>query len=489
MKNNNSITTSAPGKLLVMGDHAVVYGYPCIVTAINERMYATVSIVDSTTLSIDAPDVGVSGYLKSLSDLGDGTEPKGVRFIEFAVKNFIAKYAVSDGISIVTRSEFSSTLGFGSSSACIVSVLYALFCLYERTDNKALFELAYKTVHDVQGAGSGFDVASAMFGGTLYYSKLGQIIEPVGLQIPLIVGYSGTKADTTEMIQSVAKKQKENSQKVERIFSAIGTLVDDAKIKIEEGEWDRVGTLMKFNQEYLRDLGVSTEKLETLIKAVSESGAYGSKLSGAGGGDCMIALVSEGSRDAVIASIKSAGGVVIPVVTGEEGMRIETTDNQNEQLIVVDKNDEILEYASRATCHSNPSLIHRTVGVLLFDTQGRVLLQKRSRTKDMDAGLWGISAAGHVTKGQTDEEAAHRELLEEVGVDTDLEYVEKIFIQNEKESERAVLFKGVHAGPFAINEEEVEKVEWMDGATIRNSTELVFTDGAKKALQIVGVLP
>jgi mevalonate kinase len=167
-------------------------------------------------------------------------------------------------------------------------------------------------------------VAASTWGETLYFVAGGKVIEPLAIEkLPLIVGYTGVKADTTTLIKQVAEKKEKNPEKVERIFQGIATLVEDAKIKLRQGDWERVGKLMDFNQEYLRDLGVSSEKLETLIIAAKSAGAWGAKLSGAGGGDCMIALCPRQRQEAVEQAITGVGGEVIRVCTNAEGVRVE----------------------------------------------------------------------------------------------------------------------------------------------------------------------
>ena len=141
--------------------------------------------------------------------------------------------------------------------------------------------------------------------------------------MPLVVGYTGVKADTKTFIADVAAKRAREPEKVERIFAAIAKIVEEAKIKMLEGDWERVGRLMDFNQEYLRDLGVSSEKLEVLISAAKRAGAWGAKLSGAGGGDCMIVLGPRDKRDVIRKAIEGAGGEVINVSPNAEGVRIE----------------------------------------------------------------------------------------------------------------------------------------------------------------------
>jgi mevalonate kinase len=444
------MTTSAPGKLMLFGEHAVVYGYPCIVTAISERLFVS-------------PDSGIVA--------------KDTRFIDAAVNAW-----GKPGMKLSARCAFSGTYGFGSSSAVSVA---ALKFLWPDADNKTVFDTAYKIILDIQGTGSGFDVAAAVYGGTLYYIK-NKVIEPLGVHdIPLVVGYTGVKSNTVEMVNAVSKKRGQYPEKVGRIFQGITKIVEEAKAKMLEGDWERVGKLMDFNQEYLRDLGVSSEKLETLISAAKEAGAWGAKLSGAGGGDCMIALVSPDKRKAVEDAITNAGGEVIHVLANAPGVRMETTDNQDELFIVVDKDDKILGYKTRFECHHDPSLIHRTVGVLIFNDKGQLLLQKRSETKDMDAGLWAISTTGHVIKGQSYEDAAHRELQEELGVDATLTPVAKFLSETKNETEMAMLYKAVSEGPFIFDKDETSEIKFFDISAIRL---MQLSVSSVQSLQEAGVL-
>lgn len=329
---------------MFLGEHAVVYNRPCLVTAVGQRMKATVELISDDKFSLDAPDVKVTGYTKPMSELGQGDMPKGAQFVELAVKNFTEKYPFKGGLKITTQSEFSSQFGFGSSSASTVCVLKALFELYssreERSDEsrsldssrlaaarsnyKLLFDLAYKTVLDIQGKASGFDVCSTLYGGTLYFIGGGSIIEPLLIsQIPLVVAYTGKKGDSVILINHVAELKKLYPEKTDRLFDSITQLVEQAKVALCEKDWEKVGKLMDFNQEYLRNLGVSDEKLENLIHAAKTAGAWGAKLSGAGGGDCMIALVSDDKKEAVIKSLIDSGGQIIPVQPSVEGVRVE----------------------------------------------------------------------------------------------------------------------------------------------------------------------
>lgn len=339
------ITVSAPGKLMLMGEHAVVYDHPCLVTAVDQRMWATVEILKTPDFKLEAPDVNILNYKKSLNEIGKGDIPKGAQFVEIAVKNLYEKYKLTTGIKVTTKSEFSSLFGFGSSSAstvCIVKALSELFNL--KLSNKEIFDLAYKTVLDIQGKGSGFDVAVAVYGGTLYFITGGRVIKQLSdyssreakpnreaivldfartVNLPLIVGYSGVKADTVTLMNKVKEKFDNNQKRLDEIYSEIEIIVEKAKKVLVEKDWEILGSLMNSNQQYLVELEVSIPKLDEMIKSSLNVGAYGAKLSGAGGGDCMIALSPDEKRKGVENAIRQAGGEVIQVKTNAEGVRIE----------------------------------------------------------------------------------------------------------------------------------------------------------------------
>jgi mevalonate kinase len=318
------IKVSAPGKLMLFGEHAVVHGKPCIVSAVDARMRVFLKKRKDNKIFLNSPDLNLKNYFISIDDLDKPTE-KEVRFVLTAIKNFFEKYKVKRGLEIKTKSEFSMEFGLGSSSAVTVATIKALSEFFEiKMENKELFDLAYKTILDIQGVGSGFDVATAIYGGTLYFVTGGKLIEKIKVKdIPLVIGYSGEKADTPSLVKMVNEKLKESPEKIKKIFDEIEKIVNSARIEIENKNWRKVGKLMNLNQDLLRKLEVSSKKLENLIKAALDSGAYGAKLSGAGGGDCMIAITDLKNRENIKKAIEKAGGKIIKVKVSAEGVKIE----------------------------------------------------------------------------------------------------------------------------------------------------------------------
>ncbi len=319
------IKVSAPGKLMLFGEHAVVYGKLCLVTAVSQRLSLKAEKLKAAEFILEAPDVKITGYRKPLSEVGKGEIPKGAKFVEIALANFLAKHKISGGVKFETVSQFKATFGFGSSSASVACAVVALSNLFNiKLDGKELFDIAYKTVTDIQGVGSGVDLAAAIYGGTLLYVTGGKVIESVKVKkLPLIVGYTGIKADTVTLIKQVKERMNKYPQFFTAIYDSIEEIVLNAKKALEKGDFQTVGELMNLNQGYLEAIGVGSKELASLIYAARNVGAYGAKLSGGGGGDCMIALAPPEKMAAVKKAITSAGGQVLDVEANTEGVRLE----------------------------------------------------------------------------------------------------------------------------------------------------------------------
>ena len=298
------IQTSAPGKLLLLGDYAVVYNNPCLVTAVDKRLYVEAEIIDKDEDEILTPQVKES------------------RFVLETIAHFKEAFSIRNSVRIKTQGDFSHQVGLGSSSAVTVATLEALNQLFKKNLNKKeVFDMSYRVTLSIQGVGSGFDIAAAVYGGTQYYVTGGAVIEPISLNtLPLVVGYSGIKADTPFFIRKVAEAFKYRQAELKSIFSSITSLVNEARRGLETSNFSLTGTCMTKNHTLLQKLGVSIPKLDEMVAAANQAGAWGAKLSGAGGGDCMIALVADNKRDDVIRAIEKVGGEIIHVSLNAKGV-------------------------------------------------------------------------------------------------------------------------------------------------------------------------
>jgi mevalonate kinase len=329
-----SIHVSAPAKLMLLGEHAVVHHRPCLVTAVDARLHMTLTPTGGDYFRIDAPDVGVEGITGRVVDaFKDGRAlARGTRFIESVLAVFRERYGVVRGVHITTRSNFSSQFGLGSSSATLACALFGLAHLNELTITpRELFELGLDANHRVQQTGSGFDIAAAIYGGTLFYDngQPRQIVPLDAPNLPLIVAYTGEKADTTTYIHRVASLLKRWPAATHGIFDVMAQIVQEGRRALEQENWVQLGELMDIQHGLAHALGVDTPKTVELVFAARNAGAYGAKLSGAGGGDCIIILAPQDHQARIEHALETAGGRIVRAAPHAPGVRLEKNEHES----------------------------------------------------------------------------------------------------------------------------------------------------------------
>lgn len=143
-----------------------------------------------------------------------------------------------------------------------------------------------------------------------------------------------------------------------------------------------------------------------------------------------------------------------------------------EYFDIVDDQGRVIGKALRSECHGNPDLVHRTVHVVVFHPDGRMLLQKRHEEKDIQPGKWDTAVGGHIDSGENHETAVLRELAEELGVVAnfaDLKFIMEDEIRNEVESENVTVFSLTHPGPFEFQQEEISEVKFWEITELRQA--------------------
>ena len=153
---------------------------------------------------------------------------------------------------------------------------------------------------------------------------------------------------------------------------------------------------------------------------------------------------------------------------------------------IVDENNKVIGTAKRSECHGNPALLHRTVHVIVFHPDGRMLLQKRSMNKDIQPGKWDTAVGGHLVPGEDFEIAARREMQEELGVpgNLPLEYLFDSKIRNRIESENTRVYSTLCEGPFDFPKDEIDDVKFWTPCELRKGlTEDYFTENLKVELE------
>ncbi len=304
-------TASAPGKLVLLGEHASRHGKPILVQAVDHRIFAVLKPRKDNKIFLSSPDLKISGE-KYPSDRLD--------MVSAAIRKFFEKTGEEGGFDLETKS--SVTAGMGSSGASIVSTIGALDGFFgTNLGKKEIADTAFDASFSVSGFGSGMDVAASVYGGIIYYAKGKEIRVVTTEDLPIIVGNTGTKVKSGPVIKAVQYLEKKHPLLLTDFMDRIGDIVDDAERAIKKRDFVTLGELMNINHGLLSSIGVSSIELERLIFAARNSGALGAKLSGAGIGDNMFALSPDKQKDVSVA-IKKAGGSIIPAKVGE-GLRIE----------------------------------------------------------------------------------------------------------------------------------------------------------------------
>ncbi len=302
-----TITASAPGSLMLMGEHAVLHGHLSLVAAVNRRIRVFVTPRTDRQVVIES-DLG--RYESSLDTL----EPSSIfRFLIVLLRHTPLKV----GVDIRVVSEFSHSIGFGSSAAVTVAATAALKQLLNGSmDEENVFDHAVRIIREVQGMGSGADVAASTFGRVVMYRAEPREIEVLGHTNVLTAVYSGSKMPTPEVVALVEERRKLYPGIYGQIFEAIDQCVMDAADAIQMQDWPTVGHMMNINHGLMDAIGVNNEALSNIVFALrADPGILGAKISGSGLGDCAIGL-------GAVRSIRFPHDI-IPVEIDSKGVTIE----------------------------------------------------------------------------------------------------------------------------------------------------------------------
>jgi mevalonate kinase len=215
--------------------------------------------------------------------------------------------------------------GLGSSAAVVAAVTLAASSLLNvKMPKEDVFRISLEAERVVHGTPSGVDPAIATFGGAmLFQSDTGFKPLEVKSEIPLVIGDTGVQRSTKVQVDKVRLITENYPQIVEPIRRAAREIVLRAIDAFKHNDLKTLGDLMNVNQALLYGLGVSDESLEWLINAAKKAGALGAKLTGAGGGGCMIALATDNNLQGVLEAIMRAGGRPFTARKTDEGVRIE----------------------------------------------------------------------------------------------------------------------------------------------------------------------
>ncbi|GBE18350.1 mevalonate kinase [archaeon BMS3Abin16] len=300
------VTASAPGKVILFGEHAVVYGEPAIAAAINRRIYVSVEKRSDDEISVTSGHALKGGY----------------PYVTAAVELTFEFLGRCCGLDVKVDSEFPPASGLGSSAAVSVATILATASLLGGdVGKKDLARLGHQVERRVQGAASITDSSVTTFGGVLFIKPGLEVVERIDSEsLPLVVGYTGVGGSTKEQVEKVRVLRESYPDVVGPIIHTIGRLTLTAKKVLQEG--GEIGGLMNINHGLLESLGVGTDLLSKYVYAARDAGAAGAKITGAGGGGCMVAY-APGRQDEVARALSDAGGLAMKVSVEGQGVRVE----------------------------------------------------------------------------------------------------------------------------------------------------------------------
>jgi mevalonate kinase len=294
---------SAPGKVILFGEHAVVYGQPALAVPVTQvQAEVRIDRIFSPGIRINAPNIHLNERLDALAP----SHP-----LAATVRNTLTALEAGSlsGVAILVRSTIPVASGLGSGAAVSVAIIRALAKhLKKDLTDEQVSALAFKTEKLYHGTPSGIDNTAVTYAKPVYFVK-GQPIEILRVKKPftIVIGDTGIPASTKESVRDVRVQHHKQPERYETLFAAIGSIARTACQLIENGMPESFGPLMDENHALLRSMGVSSEELDTLVEAARKAGALGAKLSGGGRGGNMIALVPAGKAGAVSRSLKEAG--------------------------------------------------------------------------------------------------------------------------------------------------------------------------------------
>ncbi len=296
-------TQSAPGKIILFGEHAVVYGRPAIAVPIAQ-VQASASIENASPgsgCSINAPDVGRSFRLAEAS----AEDP-----LAAIVHETLTYLGVSEpDVTITVRSTIPMASGMGSGAAVSTAIARALIVHLGRTpDPDVISALVFEVERLYHGTPSGIDNTVIARSKPVFFVK-DRLVESFGIKTPLhlLIADTGVSSSTKAVVDQVRQGWEARRDYYDSLFRQVGQITVMARGAIVAGELHALGALMDGNHWLLERMGVSIPEIEQLVQAARQAGALGAKLSGAGRGGNVITLVQEETQDAVAEAVRQAG--------------------------------------------------------------------------------------------------------------------------------------------------------------------------------------
>ncbi|MGB7096558.1 MAG: mevalonate kinase [Anaerolineales bacterium] len=314
-----AISATAPGKIILFGEHAVVYGQPAIAVPVNQvKARAIISARPDQPrgwVNFQAPDIRLE---KNWDDLpADHPLVLVVRGVLEATQIY-----QPPAMTIRVSSSIPIAAGLGSGAAVSVAMIRALSEFLGRPLlDEDISDLAFEIEKLYHGTPSGIDNTVITYEKPIFFTRKDTdqkgMMEPFQVSKPftIVIGDSGIPSPTAAAVADVRKAWQEDSMLFQDLFNSTGKIVYQARQAIENGDIAVLGPLMNENQSLLEKMGISSIELDRLVQAARQAGANGAKLSGGGRGGNMIALVPKESAQQIAKALTAAGATNIIITT------------------------------------------------------------------------------------------------------------------------------------------------------------------------------
>ncbi|MFZ8907586.1 MAG: mevalonate kinase [Nitrosopumilaceae archaeon] len=291
---------SAPGKVILFGEHFVVYGVKAILCAIDKRITVTAEKIPEDVISIKS-DIGNLKLEKNkpITEIDGPLRP-----FYYLADKIIKKYDQNSGMEISVDSEIPLGVGLGSSSACCVAAAAAISGVFEKVSKDQVLQLAIEAEKTIFPNTSGADCTVCTFGGIMQYDKQnGHRKLEYEPNFHLVIANSKIEHSTKQVVSKVRQFKEENEERFSQMCKEESDLIDDVMNCFQNNDLKRIGLNIIKNQEYLESIGISNDKLRDMIKLANEY-SFGSKITGAGGGGCIFALTDQTNMENAVSQFK-----------------------------------------------------------------------------------------------------------------------------------------------------------------------------------------
>lgn len=302
------VSATAPGKIILFGEHAVVYGRPAIAAPLAQiRATAVIHPASSGGVILAAPDLELE------RNLADAAADDALALVVRQVQAAAGLERLPDmKITVSSDIPIAAGLGSGAAIAAATTRALALFLGLESLASPAwISDLTYEAEKIYHGTPSGIDNTVVAYERPVYFMRRQpqNLVERFHVRRPLrlLVGDTGMSSSTKSVVEDVRRSWENEPQRFNAIFDGCAALSKAARMAIERGDQREVGRLMNENHALLVEMTVSSVELDRLVNAAVRAGALGAKMSGGGRGGNMIALVTVNSEEAVRQALLAAG--------------------------------------------------------------------------------------------------------------------------------------------------------------------------------------